>query len=274
MATIKEKVNGEAALPHKRIHFMGKNIYLYREVTSTNSVAQLLARSGASEGTIVLSRSQLSGRGRFSRQWICPPGQGILMSMVLRPEINGKLIPQLTLLCGVVVVESINKTTGCKAGIKWPNDVVMSGKKVCGILAQSIFSKTALEHVIIGVGINVNLDTCQLPSDCRETSTSLRMESGQNISRWQVLKQFISSWDKHYHSFLHGGHSYLRTKWLENNVTLGRDVSINRDKGPVQGKAIDISTKGGLLVRFPDGSIEEFMAEDLSLGRNHYVRDL
>jgi BirA family biotin operon repressor/biotin-[acetyl-CoA-carboxylase] ligase len=258
-------------LPHKLIHWMGKNIFFYREVTSTNSVAQLMARSGAPEGTIVLSRTQTSGMGRLRRQWACPAGQGILMSMVLRPEIDRQLIPQLTLLCGVVVAETIKKTTDCAAGIKWPNDIVISGKKVCGILAQSNFSKTSPGYVIMGVGINVNLDTHQLPLDCRESSTSLRMELGQTISRWQVLKQFICSWEEHYQSFLLRGHSYLRMKWIENNVTLGRDVSINRDRGPVQGRAVDISERGGLIVSFSDGSFEEFMAEDLSLGRTHYV---
>ena len=273
MATIEEKAKGEAASPHKKIHLMGKEIFLYREVTSTNSVAQLMARSGAPEGTIVLSRTQTSGMGRLRRQWACPAGRGILMSMVLRPEINVQLIPQLTLLCGVVVAETIKKATGCAAGIKWPNDIVMSGKKVCGILAQSNFSKTAPKYVIMGVGINVNLDTHQLPPDCRESSTSLRMELGQNVSRWKVLKQFITSWEEHYQSFLHGGHSYLRMKWIENNVTLGRDVTINRDRGPVQGRAVDISVRGGLIVSFSDGSLEEFMAEDLSLGRTHYAKD-
>ncbi|MFZ3131062.1 MAG: biotin--[acetyl-CoA-carboxylase] ligase [Desulfosporosinus sp.] len=273
MATLEEKVKGEAALPHKQIHWMGKEIFLYREVTSTNRVAQLMARSGAPEGTIVLSRTQTSGLGRLRRQWACPAGQGILMSMVLRPEINGQLIPQLTLLCGVVVAETIKKTTGCAAGIKWPNDIVMRGKKVCGILAQSSFSKTTPEYVIMGVGINVNLDTQQLPSDCRESSTSLRMELGQNVSRWKVLKQFIYSWEEHYQSFLHGGHAYLRMKWIANNVTLGREVSIKRDRGPGQGRAVDISARGGLIVSFPDGSMEEFMAEDLSLGRTHYAQD-
>ncbi len=274
MLTIENKVKGEAAFPHKRIHLMGKEIFLYRELTSTNSVAQLMARAGASEDTIVLSRTQTSGMGRLKRQWACPPGQGILMSMVLRPEINRELIPQLTLLCGVVVAETIKKTTGCAAGIKWPNDIVISDKKVCGILAQTNFSKAAPEYVIMGVGINVNLDTYQLPPDCRETSTSLRMELGQHVSRWKVLKQFINSWEENYQSFLSRGHSYLRMKWIENNVTLGRNVSINKEKGPVQGRAVDISARGGLIVSFADRSTEEFMAEDLSLGRTHYAKDL
>lgn len=273
METAGEKVKGEAYLPHKQIRMLGKEINIYREVSSTNSVAQLMARSGTPEGTIVLSRMQTSGMGRLRRRWVCPAGQGILMSMVLRPEISVQRVAQLTLLCGVVVAETIKKTTGCAAGIKWPNDIVINGKKVCGILAQSSFSKTTPEYVIMGVGINVNLDTHQLPPDCRETSTSLRMELGQNVSRWQVLRQFISSWEEHYQSFLQGGYSYLRIKWIENNVTLDREVTINRGRGPVPGRAVDLSARGGLIVSLSDGSVEEFMAEDLSLGRTHYAKD-
>lgn len=274
MVNIEENMNGEASLPHKHISWLGKEIFIYREVSSTNSIAQIMARSGAPEGTLVMSRSQASGRGRMKRQWACPPGKGILISMVLRPEISMQFVPQLTLLCGVVVAETIRKVTGCSAGIKWPNDIVIRGKKVCGILAQSSFSRNGLEYVIIGVGINVNLDTDQLPPDCQETSTSLRLELGQIVSRVKVLKQFIISWEEHYGGFLKGGHSYLRTKWVENNVTLGRNVTLNREKYPMSGMAVDISERGGLIVTLSDGSTEEFLAEDLSLGRTHYGSQL
>lgn len=270
MVKIKESIKEEASLPHKHISWQGKEIYIYRKVSSTNSIAQLMARSGAPEGSIVISRSQTLGRGRMKRQWACPPGKGILMSMVLRPEISVQFVPQLTLLCGVVVAETIRKVTGCAAGIKWPNDIVIKGKKVCGILAQSSFSRGGLEYVIIGVGINVNLNTDQLPPDCQETSTSLRLELGQDVSRFKVLKQFIISWEEHYQGFLKGGHSYLRTKWIENNVTLGRKVTLNKEKYPICGQAVDISERGGLIVTLCDGSSEEFLAEDLSLGRTHY----
>ena len=270
MVILKVDINEEASLHHKQINLLGKELYIYREVSSTNSVAQFIARSGVPDGTIVMSMSQTSGRGRMKRQWTCPEGKGILMSMVLRPEISIRLVPQLTLLCGVVVAETIKKVTGCATGIKWPNDIVMSGKKVCGILAQSSFSKSRTEYVIMGVGINVNQEINQLPPDCQETSTSLRLELGQNVSRFRVLKQFILTWEEHYRGFLQGGHPYLRTQWLENNVTLGRNVSLNKEKGLVQGVAMDISERGGLIVSFPDGSSEEFLAEDLSLGRTHY----
>lgn len=272
MINLKNNMNSEACLAHKHISLLGKDIYYYREVTSTNIIAKYMAQSGAPEGTIVMSKFQKAGRGRMKRQWSCPPGQGILMSMVLRPTIRMQYVPQLTLLSAVVVAETIRKVSGCGAGIKWPNDIVINGKKVCGILAESSFSNKIPEYVIIGLGLNVNLDRDQLHPGCQETSTSLKLELGQRVSRLSLIKQFICIWEEHYQGFLQDGHAYLRTKWIENNVTLGRNVCINKEQGPIYGMAVDISEKGGLIVRMSDGSVEEFLAEDLSLGGTHYNR--
>ncbi|MCG8482557.1 MAG: biotin--[acetyl-CoA-carboxylase] ligase [Clostridia bacterium] len=257
---------------HKHIRLKEKDIIIYREVSSTNTVAQMMALKGAHEGTIVMSTFQTSGKGRMQRQWVCPPGKGIMMSMILRPKLNSRLVPQLTLLSGVVVAETIRKVTQCKAGIKWPNDIVIGGKKVCGILAQSNISSGTAGFVIMGIGINVNQDENQLPPDCKDTSTSLKIELGRRLSRLNVLSQFISIWEKHYQRFLKMGYPYLRRKWIENNVTLGRYISINSEESP-KGLAIDISERGGLLVSLPDGLIKEFLAEDLSLGRSYYQRE-
>ncbi|WP_088226615.1 biotin--[acetyl-CoA-carboxylase] ligase [Desulfosporosinus sp. FKB] len=263
-------VRNETALPHKHIKVFEKDLFLYRKVSSTNRVAQSLARSGIIEGTIVLSSMQTSGMGRMKRKWECPAGRGILMSMIFKPEISLKLVPQLTLLCGVVAAETIRKITGCQADIKWPNDIVIGGKKVCGILAQSCFSNNELSYVVMGVGINVNQTRDQLPPDCRETSTSLKLEVGHKVSRLRLLEVFIMLWNEYYALFLKRGHSFLKPKWKAYNVTLGREVSINSGDGLRHGLAIDISERGGLIVNFPDGLSEEFLAEDLSLGRAHY----
>ncbi len=260
----------EASLPHKHLSLLGKEIHLYRELSSTNSIAQQMAISGAPEGTIIMSKSQISGKGRMQRQWVCPPGKGLLMSMVLRPNISGKYVPQLTLLCAVVVADTIKKVTGCSPGIKWPNDILINNKKVCGILAESSFAGSGPEYVIIGLGINVNLDTLQLPADCQQTSTSLSLELGQRVSRIKLLEQFIISWDEHFEGFLQAGYPYLRSKWIEHNVTLGRHVSIKKDRISIHGVAVDIGENGGLIVDLPDGSRKEFLAEDVSLGRNFY----
>lgn len=267
----------ETALPHKRICLAGKELLIFREVTSTNNLAMQLARAGASENTIVLSSLQKAGQGRLGRQWSCPVGQGLMMSLILKPDIEWQLVPQLNLLCGVAVAEAVKKATGCAAGIKWPNDVVLNGKKICGIMAQSNFAKSMPSFVVMGLGLNVNLDPRQLPPDCRETSTSLKQELSRKVSRWLILQQFITSWEEHYQRFLREGHAYLRQKWLEKNVTLGRTVFINRNQGNsslglVEGQAVDISERGGLIVSFADGSREEYMAEDISLGRTHYSK--
>ncbi len=257
----------ETSLPHKHIKLLGKEIHIYRQVSSTNSIARQMAISGAAEGTIVMSKSQLSGKGRLQRQWVCPPGQGLLMSMVLRPEINLPFVPQLTLLGAVVIAETIKKVTGCSAGIKWPNDILINDKKVCGILAESSFSGRRAEFVILGFGINVNLDTNQLPTDCQATSTSLSLELGRHVSRIKVLEQFIVSWEEHYREFAKAGHPYLRRNWIEHNVTLGRNLTIQKDKDSIHGVAIDISGNGGLIVKLADGSLAEFLAEDVSLSK-------
>lgn len=259
----------EASLPHKHLNMLGKAIHIYREVSSTNNIARQMAISGAAEGTIVMSKSQISGKGRMQRQWMCPPGKGLLMSIVLRPEINLQFVPQLTLLSAVVVAETIKKVTGCPAGIKWPNDILINDKKVCGILTESSFSGHCVEYIVLGLGINVNLDKNQLPLDCQETSTSLSLELGHRVSRIKVLEQFIINWDKHYREFCQAGHPYLKRKWIEHNVTLGRNISIKKDKDVIHGVAVDISENGGLIVNLPDGSVKEFLAEDVSLGRKY-----
>ncbi len=270
MVNLMNNINEEGFLPYKHINLLGKDIYYYREVTSTNSIAKFMAQFGAAESTIVMSSFQKTGKGRMKRQWSCPAGQGILMSMVLRPNISMQFVPQLTLLSAVAVAETIRKVTGCEARIKWPNDIVINGKKVCGILAESSFYGSNPEYVIIGIGINANLEADQLPPDCQKTSTSLKLELGHRVSRLSLIKEFISIWEEHYQGFLQVGHPYLRTKWIENNVTLGRNVTLNRENGPLNGLAVDISTRGGLIVKMSDGSSEEFLAEDLSLGRTHY----
>ncbi len=116
----------------------------------------------------------------------------------------------------------------------------------------------------------MNLNTDQLPPDCQATSTSLSLEMGRRVSRMKLLKQFILSWDKHYQHFIKTGHAYVRNQWIEHNVTLGRNVTIKQDA--IQGVAVDISEKGGLIVSLPDGSRKEFLAEDVTLGRTYYQR--
>lgn len=255
------------------INLPGKSIYHYDKVSSTNSIARLMARCGAPEGTIIMSESQTAGKGRRSRHWDCPPGKGLLMSMILRPPIALREIPQLTLLAGVTIAESLQRIGIYTAGIKWPNDILIDGKKVCGILAESLISKRYGQAVIIGAGINVNQDICDLPPDCRDTSTSLKLQTGSHWPRLQVLREFLTRWDLHYQCFLTSGSGYIREKWIQYNHTLGHNVTISYGHDSIPGKAVDISGNGGLLVQLASGEIKEFLADDVSLGRSFYSPD-
>lgn len=181
-----------------------------------------------------------------------------------------KEIPQLTLLAGVAVADSLKRLGLYKAGIKWPNDVLIEGKKVCGILAEGLSCKRYGQAVIIGVGINVNQDISDLPPDCRETSTSLSLQTGFYWPRLLVLREFISCWELHYQKYLASDSRYIREKWIQHNRTLGRNVVISCGSDSVPGRAIGISANGGLLVQQANGEIKEFMAEDVSLGRSFY----
>ena len=187
-----------------------KRIILYRETTSTNQMARELAMNGAPEGTVVMATFQTSGKGRMDRVWHCPPARGIMISMVLLPDLDIQRLQGLTLLCSTAVVDAVKDATNCTADIKWPNDVLINGKKVCGVLAQSGLTSGSKRFVVMGVGLNVNQTVAELPDVCRETSTSLRIESGGRISRMGVLETFFCHWDRHYSAYAAKGYDYLR----------------------------------------------------------------
>jgi BirA family biotin operon repressor/biotin-[acetyl-CoA-carboxylase] ligase len=260
----------ELSLPHRRMRLPENDVCVYRELSSTNRVAGEMAAAGAPAGTIVLSAFQSAGVGRLRRAWLAPPGRSLLLSVILRPRIETQLVAHLTLLAGAALAEAIREETGLAAGLKWPNDVLMRGRKVSGILAQGSLRGDAIDYVILGVGLNVNQTEAELPPDCRGIATSLRIERGGRVSRAAMLRRFISRWNAHLLAFSEGGRPYLREKWTENNLTLGREVSVRGADGELRGTAVDLSERGGLIVRFPDGSSREFLAEDLSLGREHY----
>ncbi|MDR0424162.1 MAG: biotin--[acetyl-CoA-carboxylase] ligase [Clostridiales Family XIII bacterium] len=262
-------MNKGASGPNRRLSLSGKDVYIYREVSSTNLVARSMAACGADEGTVVIAGFQTAGTGRMQRPWICPAGSGITMSMILKPDMDFASTPLLSLLCGVAIAETAAAFTQQPVGLKWPNDVLINGKKACGILVQGGARKNVCSYAVVGIGLNVNQDEGQFPDELMGYCTSLKLESGRRVSRIRVLERFFGLWDMHYARFSESGHSYVRDIWIHNNVTLGRPVVLRDGLSGTpchEGVAIDISERGGLMVRLPDGNIKEFLSEDLSLG--------
>lgn len=242
---------------------IGRTIVYQETVNSTNLVAKEVAEKGFVEGTVAVSEMQTGGKGRLGRTWYAPFGTGIWMSMIVKPEIIPMDAPKITLLTAVSVAQAVRQETGIKPGIKWPNDLLINGKKICGILTEMKADMDRIHYVIIGIGINVNEE--QFPADIRETATSLKLETGKAINRAGLAAVVLNKWEENYQDFLQGGFSRIKPRWKEYTVNLGADVTVNTLQGVIQGRAVDIDDEGMLLVEDSEGIMHKIVAGDVSL---------
>lgn len=251
--------------------FLGRHIEHYMSIDSTNRRALEWAGEGAEEGSVVIAEQQVKGRGRFNRNWVSSASRGVYLTIILRPRFNMSLTSQLTLLTGVAVAEAMRRLSGCEAALKWPNDVLIKGKKACGILAEVRSKNTECpDYVVIGIGMNANLCPDDFPEDCRSSSTSLLMETGKQVSRCRLLQDFLVVFENHYKNYQDKGYDYLKKIWLENNCTIGHKVAIKAGPGQIiTGEAVDLSPSGGLLIRNEHG-VQEYLAGDVSIGSNNF----
>lgn len=241
----------------------GKTIVFYEEIGSTNDEAKRLAREGKPEGLLVLSDRQTAGKGRFGRKWHSPKNTGLYCSLILRPPIPPSKILQLTILAGVAVLETIQKETCLVCKLKWPNDVLINGKKVCGILTESTSKKDKVEFAIMGIGININNRKEQFPDEICLSSTSLKIESGKDIVREKFLSSLLSHLEKNYAGFLEEDNENILKFWRENNETLGKKVTAYRGARVVSGLAKDIDENGNLLIQLDNGNVEKVSSGEI-----------
>ncbi len=241
---------------------IGRKVLYYPSVTSTMDIARAEALSGAPEGTFILADEQTSGRGRLKRSWLAPPGN-IAASIILYPRIAE--LPSLIMVSSLAVVHAIEGTTDLKATVKWPNDVLVRGRKVCGILIESdarpVESGRAT-YAIIGIGINVNLDPSHY-SEIESTATSLSLEAGRSIERLPLVRSLIVDLDRLYLDLGSGGSMY--EEWRDRLVTLGKQVTVTSIEGSLDGVAESVERDGSLLVRRTDGSTRRVVAGDVTL---------
>jgi len=244
--------------------FFGIKVYFYNEIDSTNNEAKKKAEDGATQGTLVITESQNSGRGRRGKKWISPTGSGIWMSFILKPEIHPYGASMITLIAALSVVSALNKIKSLKCSIKWPNDIVVNGKKVCGILTEMSSELDAVNYVIIGIGINVNMT--ELDEDISDTASSLFLETGSPIKRSQVVADFGKCFEKYYSIFMQTQDmSGLIDEYNQLLINVGREVKINNINSQFIGDAIGINEKGELLVKKKNGSVEKIMAGEVSV---------
>ena len=234
---------------------MGQSIYFYEETDTTNNRASELALEGAPEGTLVVAEKQTAGRGRRGKVWESPLGTGIWMSLVLRPQIMPAEASVLTLLCGLATAEAIEAETGLSAGIKWPNDILINGKKAVGILTEMDCEMSEVHFVIPGIGINVN--TASFPPEIAEIATSLYLECGKTVSRRRLVHKVLERLEEHYETFLRtGSFAAMLEDYRKHCITLGKEVHV-LGREPFFAEALDITPEGELLVRRADNGKEE-----------------
>ena len=242
----------------------GKNILYFDETDSTNTEAKQAAEKGAPHGTLAVADYQTMGKGRRGRSWTSPHGVGVWMSIVLRPELHPSCASMLTLVAALAVADGIEKVCGLNPVIKWPNDLVINGKKVCGILTEMSTELECINYVVTGIGINANLE--EFPEELRGVATSLLMESGTRVKRSLLIGAVMEAFERYYAIFME--HENMEGLLETYNLRLAnRDnqVRVLLPGGEYTGTALGIDKTGELLVRTEDGSIRRVLSGEVSV---------
>lgn len=293
---VPDSLSESTILPYLESKSFGQQLYVHDVVDSTMDIAQDLALNEAPEGTLVIANHQRLAKGRMGRKWFSPPGTGIWMSMILRPDIPFADAPQLTLLTSVAVLQGIQQIADVNIGIKWPNDLLINNKKVVGILTQLNAEPDQIHDIIIGVGINVNQLEQDFPEEIREKVTSLRMEQAAleynlkeidvenaalidqplpveaeeesslpKLERNKLIIHIVKEWEKLYHIYLQCGFAPIKTLWESYSVSLGKTIVARTINGNYEGVAKEINDDGVLLLEDNKGEIHKIYSADIEI---------
>jgi BirA family biotin operon repressor/biotin-[acetyl-CoA-carboxylase] ligase len=252
------RLSAAAITDNLKTELIGQRVIAYPRLTSTNDIAKRQAKKGAREGTVVLAEEQTAGKGRLKRAWLSPRGS-VALSVILHP--TPAQLPHLIMVASLAVVHCIEKVD-LKAQIKWPNDVLVNNKKVCGILIESDVRGSAVDYAVIGIGLNVNLKTADFP-EIAATATSLSSELGRELSRREIIRCLLVELEDLYLA-LPEGDSVFR-EWQDRLVTLGKEVELISGQTTHQGVAESVASDGSLFLRQPDGKLIKVVAGDVSL---------
>ncbi len=242
---------------------VGQQIYCENEIKSTNQLAQQLAGKGAVEGTVVLADAQSAGRGRLGRKWESPAGVNLYCSILLKPQIPPRQAPQLTFLSAVATAETLREFCGVDARVKWPNDILVGGRKIAGLLNELSAETEQIHSLVLGIGINVNMTSDQFPEDLRYPATSLRIETGESHFRLPLVRLLIKKVDSLYAEFLAEGFAPLRRRWEALFDLLDRQVEVDLGQRSITGVVGGLEPDGALKLFLADGSVERIIAGDV-----------
>ena len=244
---------------------IGRDIRVFEQTTSTSDVIEKLARDDVREGVVVFAEAQTKGRGRLGRKWISPERKGLWFSVLLRPDLRPQETTQLTVAAATALRRAIHTETGLRPEIKWPNDILIGGKKVAGILTELSAELDKVRHVILGIGVDVNLGPGELPAELKKTATSLKIESGEPISRPGLAVAILRELDGDYSRVCSGKFAALTDEWEQHCTTIGRNVTVQIGDRKIRGRAESLDDAGALLLRTEHGRLEPITGGDVTL---------
>lgn len=244
---------------------IGRDIHVFEQTTSTNDVIEKLARDGVREGVVVFAESQTKGRGRLGRKWLSPARKGLWFSVLLRPDVRPQETTQLTVASATALRRAIFSETNLQPEIKWPNDILIGGKKVAGILTEMSAELDRVRYVILGMGIDVNLDASEFPAELKKTATSLKIETNETISRAELATAILREWDEDYLRVCSGKFSGIADEWEKHCTTIGKNVNVQIGDRKIRGRAEALDDDGALLLRTEHGRLERIIGGDVTL---------
>lgn len=241
----------------------GEKIYYYPTCESTQTIAHEFAQQAANDGTIVIAEEQTMGKGRLSRPWNSNAKQGIWMSVILRPQLTPQQAPQLTLVAAVAVTRAIEEVAAVFPQIKWPNDLLVNERKVTGILTELLADPDRVKAVVIGIGINVNQQLEDFPEELQSIATSLRMVSGQEVNRAQLIAKILKNLEQYTKLYESHGFGPIKLLWESYSNTVGKQITAVMLNETIRGKVLGISEEGMLQVQIADGTIRSIYSADI-----------
>jgi BirA family transcriptional regulator, biotin operon repressor / biotin---[acetyl-CoA-carboxylase] ligase len=244
---------------------VGRDIRVFQETSSTNDVIERLARDGVREGVVVFAESQSKGRGRLGRRWLSPSRRGLWFSLLLRPPLRPQAATRLTVAAATALVRAIRGQTGLTPEIKWPNDILLRGRKVAGVLTELSAELDHIKYVILGLGVDVNLDATDFPAELRKVATSLKIETGAEIHRADLAAAILRELDRDYDRICRSEFEALADEWEQHCGTIGRRVRIQVGSRVLQGEAEALDEDGALLLRTEHGRLERIIGGDVTL---------
>ena len=251
--------------------FIGRDIAFYKEIDSTNDTAKEFAAKGAEEGTVIVADCQKKGKGRLSRRWESPAGVNIYTSIILRPNILPAYAPQLTLVSAIAVAETVAKFLNTGSGykpeptVKWPNDIFINSKKTAGILTEMNSEMDRINFVVIGIGVNVNMTKKMFPEELRQIATSLKEETGRDISRIDFIQTLYLNMERWYKEYIKNGFEPVRKAWTDYFNMRGKVAKVQQMDSVIEGIAIGIDNDGALLLKGKDGKVARILSGDVTV---------